>query len=152
MDELRRGSLPTNQVFVAMWFGKEMEAAYENAILPAITQSGFTSMRIDRKEHLNKIDDEIVAEIRRSQFVIADFTCGIVAGVASRIAVPRGGVYYEAGLAQGLGLPVVWTVRQDQINDVHFDTRQFNHIAWADEDDLRVRLTNRIRANIVDAR
>ena len=31
-------------------------------------------MRIDRKEHINKVDDEIVAETKRARFVFADFT------------------------------------------------------------------------------
>jgi hypothetical protein len=35
---------------------------------PAIRDSGYEPMRIDRKEHINKIDDEIIAEIRRSCF------------------------------------------------------------------------------------
>ena len=152
MDEMSRGRLPTNQAFVAMWFGAEMESIYEEAIAPAIGETGFVAMRIDRKEHLNKIDDEIVAEIRRSRFLIADFTCGVVDSDGGKVAVPRGGVYYEAGLAQGLGMPVIWCVRQEQIGDVHFDTRQFNHIAWTDAADLRTRLINRIRANIADAR
>ena len=47
-------------------------------------------MRIDRHEHVNKIDDEIIAEIRRARFVVADFTHGDTGG--------RGSVYYEAGI------------------------------------------------------
>ena len=89
-------------------------------------------MRIDSKEHSNKIDDEIIAEIRRSRFVVADFT--------SEEDKPRGGVYYEAGFAMGLNIPVIWTCRADMIGNVHFDTRQFNHITWDDPEDLRVKL------------
>ncbi len=60
--------------------------------------------------------------------------------------LPRGGVYYEAGFAQGLGIPVIWTVKADHIDHVHFDTRQFNHITWTDAADLREKLKNRIGA------
>ena len=58
----------------------------------------------------------------------------------------RGGVYFEAGFALGLSIPVIWTCREDMIKHVHFDTRQFNHIVWTDADDLFTKLKNRIGA------
>jgi hypothetical protein len=152
MDELRQGGAPTKTAFIAMWFGAEMTPIYEGGIAPAVTETGFEPLRIDRKEHIRKIDDEIVAEIRRSRFVIADFTSPAVHTSDGPVLVPRGGVYYEAGLAQGLNIPVIWSVRSDQIGQVHFDTRQFNHIVWDNEQDLHVRLRNRIRALFSEAR
>jgi hypothetical protein len=152
MDVLRRGGAPTRNAFVAMWFGEEMAAVYDDAIYPAIAETGFTPVRIDRKEHVNKIDDEIVAEIKRARFVFADFTSGVVETTDGPVPVPRGGVYYEAGLAQGREIPVIWSVREDQIEKVHFDTRQFNHITWKSADELKVKLTNRIRAIFAEAR
>ena len=70
--------------------------------------------------------------------VVADFTGG------------RGGVYYEAGYAQGLGIPVVWTCRQDYFDKegVHFDTQQYNHIVWDDPADLREKLKNRLMTRV----
>jgi hypothetical protein len=136
------------QAFVAMWFDPSVNAAYESAIAPAIRDSGFDPVRIDRKEHNNKIDDEIIAELRRSRFVIADFTSATHEREGKREAISRGGVYYEAGFAHGMGIPVIWTCREDVIDLVHFDTRQYNHIVWKDADDLRVKLYNRIRATI----
>jgi len=148
MDELDAAGAVSDQVFVAMWFGADMNDVFEQGIGPAVQDVGYRPFRIDKKEHANKIDDEIVAEIRRSRFVVADFTCGVVSDNGKSVGIPRGGVYYEAGFAQGLGMPVIWTVREDQIDLVHFDTRQFNHIAWKDADDLRIRLTRRIAAVI----
>ena len=147
LDGLERTS---GQAFVAMWFGPEVTDAYSNGIAPAILDSGYVPMRIDQKEHANRIDDEIVAEIRRSRFVVADFTCGLVDNGGVPVAIPRGGVYYEAGFAQGLGIPVIWMCRQDHIDHVHFDTRQFNHITWANAIDLRSKLKNRIGAVLGD--
>lgn len=146
MEGLRKGTVATDQAFIAMWFNPDTNAAYEDAIEPAIIQTGFRPVRIDRIEHNNKIDDAIIAEIRRSRFIVADFTCGHIEVDGKRHCIPRGGVYYEAGFAQGLNIPVIWSVRADQINEVHFDTRQFNHIAWSDEADLKQRLIDRIRA------
>jgi len=148
LDQLASGAVTTDQGFVAMWFDGSVAEAYSNGVEPALNDAGYRAMRIDRKEHNNKIDDEILAEIRRSRFVVADFTCGTVTGQDGAVAIPRGGVYYEAGFAQGLGIPVIWCVRADQIGDVHFDTRQFNHITWSTSNELRERLAARIAASV----
>ena len=126
------------QGFVAMWFDDSMNEAWEKGIKPALEMAGYEPSRIDRKEHLNKIDDEIIAEIRRSRLLVADFTHGDE-GI-------RGGVYYEAGFAHGLNLPVIFTCRNDQIDKLHFDTNHYVHILWHDVEDLRKQLTNRILA------
>ena len=103
---------------------------------------GYEPLRIDRKEHINKIDDEIIAEIRRSRFLVADFTQGESGA--------RGGVYYEAGFAHGLNIPVIFTCQENAIGKVHFDTRQYNHITWKTPEELQARLAQRISATIGD--
>ena len=63
----------------------------------------------------------------------------------------RGGVYYEAGFAHGLGLEVIFSCRKGMVKDkLHFDTRQYYHIVWETPDDLRIGLLNRIRSRIGD--
>ena len=62
----------------------------------------------------------------------------------------RGSVYYEAGFAQGLKIPVIFTCRKNAIKRIHFDTRQYNHIVWETPVELKDRLTNRIAAVIGD--
>lgn len=125
-----------------MWFDDTMNDAWEKGFEPAIVDAGYKPLRIDRKEHINKIDDEIIAEIRRSRFVVADFT--------SKPKEARGGVYYEAGFAHGLNIQVIYTCRKDRFEDVHFDTRQFNHITWNTPEDLRTDLSQRISSVIGD--
>jgi hypothetical protein len=102
IDDLVTRLPSTSQAFVAMWFNDATQAAYAEGIEPAIQDCGYRPVRIDQKEHSNKIDDEIIAEIRRSKFLVADFTC--------EEEKVRGGVYFEAGFALGLGIPVIWTV------------------------------------------
>lgn len=126
----------SRQVFVAMWFDKELNNAYEEGFEKAIKAGGYNSLRIDLKEHNGKICDAIIAEIRKSRFMVADFTNH------------RGGVYFEAGYALGLGLPVIWSCREDHKDGLHFDTRQYNHILWTDEADLFKKLRQRIEATI----
>lgn len=154
-EELSQTNKDSRQAFVAMWFNPCM-AEEEKALKQSVEDAGFTCVLIKNVEHNNKICDAIVAEIRKSRFIVADFTAGPCAGCgtcdkkdACQDKVrPRGGVYFEAGFAMGLGIPVIWTVRRDQIDQVHFDTRQYNHIDYANPEELRVRLSNRIKATI----
>ena len=150
LEELETKAVNSEQAFVAMWFDESVKEAYERGIEPAIEESGYKPIRIDKKEFNNKIDDQIIAEIRRSRFVVCDFTCELIECEGEQKAFPRGGVYYEAGFAQGLGIPVIWTCRADHIEHVHFDTRQFNHITWNTPEELRENLRNRIGAVIGD--
>jgi nucleoside 2-deoxyribosyltransferase len=142
LDKLRERSSATTQAFVAMWFHPTTDELYEKGIAPAIEESGYRPVRIDRKEHINKIDDEIIAEIRRSHFVVADFTCE-----PDKV---RGGVYFEAGFAMGLRIPVIWTCRDTTVEagDLHFDTRQYSHLVWTNPNDIRKKLRARIGAVI----
>lgn len=138
IERLRHTNVESEKVFVAMRFGdEELDSAYDDGMQPAIEQDcGYRPIRVDREEYLGCIDDRMIAEIRESRFVVADVT------------EQRQGVYFEAGFALGFGLPVIWACRDDDIEKVHFDTRQQNHIVWADPGDLREKLTNRIRAVI----
>lgn len=146
--EFQTKNTNSNQGFIAMWFDASMADASENGFEAAIRAAGYAPMRIDKKEHNNKIDDEIIAEIRRSRFVVADFTCALLGEGSPKQPISRGGVYFEAGFATGLGIPVIWCCRSDLIDYVHFDTRQFAHVLWENAEDLRTKLYNRICASI----
>ena len=140
-NQLNTGqSRDTKQVFVAMWFGTEMRDAYEHGIAPGIRDAGFIPMRIDEKKDANRIDDDIIAEITKSRFVVADMTHG-TEGV-------RGSVYFEAGFALGRELEVIYCCRRDCMELLPFDTRQYHHIVWKTPEELRRKLSERIRARI----
>jgi hypothetical protein len=148
--ELERegGQETSEQAFVAMWFGSDKETigdrtsqdfctdAFLGGFQSAIAAAGYRAMRVDFKEFNDDIMDHVVAEIRRSRFVVADFTGH------------RPGVYYEAGFARGLGLPVIFTCNKDHFHSTHFDTNHMNHLIWESVDVLANKLCNRIRATI----
>jgi nucleoside 2-deoxyribosyltransferase len=125
----------SKQVFVAMWFDKSMDKAAKK-IEEAIKDCGLKVMRIDRKEHNNEISGEILFEIINSRIVIADVTG------------QRNGVYFEAGFAHEQQKSVIWSCQSDDLKNVHFDTRQYNHIKWDNEDDLYTKLKDRILATL----
>ena len=142
LAKLEKVKVDSSKAFVAMWFNKSLDPAFEDAIEPAIKDAGYTAVRIDNTDFLGNIPDKIIAEIRRSRFIVADFTQGDKGNC--------GGVYYEAGFARGLGIPVISTCSKDTIDKVHFDVRQQNHILWENPEELRGKLTDRITAVIGD--
>ncbi len=134
LDSLKQHTSESTQGFVAMWFDDSLDLAYSDGFQKGVLEAGYDPVRIDQVEHVNRIDDEIIAQINASRFVVADFTGH------------RGGVYFEAGYALGLGQPVFWTCHKDHIADLHFDIRQFNCIDWEGPKDLANRLSKRIEA------
>lgn len=136
LNELRATRPDSRRAFVAMWFADELAPAWTEGIRPGLEDAGYTAVRLDAVEHNEKIDDRIIAEIRRSGLVVADLTGG------------RANVYFEAGFAMGLGIPVIWTCREDHLDDLHFDTRQYNYIGWETPAELRERLKLRIEATL----
>jgi hypothetical protein len=142
-DELQSKAVRSSQAFVAMWFNSTTDEPYENGLYKAIYDAGYDPVRVDQqRHHMNKVDDEVVAEIRRSRFLVADFTC--------EPEKVRGGVYFEAGFAMGLNIPIIWTCKNASLKDLHFDTRQYPHIPWKDSADLYRQLKARIGALIGD--
>lgn len=134
--ELKVQKQQTNQAFVAMWFCDKLDPAWKDGFKCALKATGYKPIRVDLIHHNEKICDRIIAEIRKSGLLVADFTG------------QRGGVYFEAGFAMGLDIPIIWTCRKDHIKKLHFDTRQFNHVVWEQPNDLRKKLIDRIEATI----
>lgn len=134
LDEYAKTSVISDQAFVAMSFAPELRPAWESAIYPALDRAGFKGYRVDVHPHIDKIDAKIMAEIKNSRFLVADVT------------QQRPGVYFEAGYALGLGIPVFWSVRKDDLDNVHFDTRQYNHVLWESEAELADKLYHLVYA------
>jgi hypothetical protein len=133
-DDLRGKRAASAQAFVAMWYSEDMKRVYREGFEPGIRDAGFQPMLLLDAEHAEKIDDKIIAEIRRSAFLVADFTGH------------RQNVYLETGFALGLGLPVIWTCHKRDAGKLHFDIRQYNYIDWENEAELAQRLQRRIGA------
>jgi len=120
------------QGFVAMSFDPSMNDAYTRGFDPGITTAGYRPFRIDGKEFINGISDEILVEIRRSRFLVADYT------------LMNNGVYFEAGVAIGLGIPLISTCRADYLDKLHFDIKHINTLKWETPEQLARDLAKRI--------
>jgi|SRR5580693_2606254 hypothetical protein len=124
-----------------MSFDPSLDDAYTMGIKPAIEED-LKQKSVCMKEIATNdgITDRILSEIRLAQFVVADFTG------------QRGGVYFEAGFARGLGREVIWSCRKDEKDLVHFDIKHFGLVLWETPADLREKLAESIRANIIPKR
>lgn len=105
-------------------------------IKEAVEHCGFEAYRVKDVQHNDDVTDLIIAGIKKSRFLIADFTD------------QRAGVYFEAGYARGLGRTVIWTCKDSDKDNIHFDTDHFAHIFWNDEEDLKKQLIDRIEATV----
>jgi hypothetical protein len=124
------------QGFVAMSFDPSLQEAWINGFDPGIRAAGYDPVRIDDKDYVGGITDEMIAEIKHSRFIVADYTG------------QRNNVYFEAGFALGLGLTVIQTCRADASADLHFDIRHLNTLTWKSHAELAEGLDKRIRAVI----
>lgn len=149
-ESLLNTNINSKRVFIAMPFLDISDYDYKHlkirnsAIKKAATDCGFDAHTVDETQHNDDIPDRIIAEIKRSRFVIAEFTGN------------NHGVYYEAGYAKGLGIPVIKTCKKEwfnkkdendrKVNTLHFDIEHDNLILWDSIDDLKKKLINRINA------
>ena len=135
-EELEKDWQNSNTAFIAMWFNDSTKA-YREAVRKAMEVAGYDEpVFIDTYQHNNFIMDEVISKINEARFVVADFTClpekteedgKITCGV-------RGGVYFEAGYARGLGKEVIMTCKNsdDAKKRRHFDIDQVNTLFWDD--------------------
>lgn len=136
LESLKYSNIDSPIAFVAMWFNNDTQSLFDNAIYPGIRKAGYEPLRIDQKDFINRIDDEIIASIRQSRFVVADYT------------EQRGGVYFESGFALGLGLPVIYLCKENQLDKLHFDVEHYPFLLWKPDEleGLRKKLAQRILA------
>jgi len=137
-EELQQRQPATVQGFVAMSFDPTLNDAYALGFDPGIRAAGYRPLRIDDKEHAGSISDAIIAEIRRSRFLVADYTGA------------NNGVYFEAGFALGLGIPVIPTCHADWLAKLHFDIRHINTLKWDTPQQLAEGLARRLSAILGD--
>jgi len=119
-EEIRRGNIDSKKAFMAMDFGNPtLDKVYKHFKV-AIEQTGFDLRRIDERPKAGLIDDRLRVEIITSRFLIADLT------------KENRGAYWEAGFAEGLGRPVIYTCKKAHFNhaSTHFDTNHHLTVQW----------------------
>jgi Zn-finger nucleic acid-binding protein len=140
-EDLRQGQATYRKAFMAMKFGDPiLDKVMETVFKPSAKRAGFDLIRLDDAPRAGLIDDRLRVEIQASDFVLADLTHENL------------GAYWEAGYAEGLGKPVIYTCEKEHFNakSTHFDTNHHLTILWDKEIPHAIgdRLTATIRATL----
>ncbi|MGH6811110.1 MAG: hypothetical protein ACREDM_01780 [Methylocella sp.] len=148
-ESINQAQVATRRAFMAMKFGDaELDRVVESCFKPAVDRAGFELRLLTDRQPAGLIDDQLRVVLRTSRFAIADLTHG------------NNGAYWEAGFAEGLGRPVIYTCRKKEWGErndpdpnkikVHFDTHHLATIIWDPENlqDAATRLTAMIQATL----
>jgi hypothetical protein len=136
--ELNRRVIDSRNAFMAMKFGDaKLDKVLKDCFQPAAARAGFTLRALNETPSAGLIDNQIRAAIRSARFVIAD------------LSHANNGAYFEAGFAEGLGLPVIYTCEAVTFDEkkTHFDTNHMHTVTWDENklEEARRVLTDTIR-------
>ena len=137
VGDLSKSISTSDSAFIAMWFDPQTNN-YREAIKEAVTACGYKPVIVDDTEFNDFIMDEVITLIRQARFLIADLTCMPEEDNKTKPRVSggvRGGVYWEAGMAYGMGKTVIQTCRKDDcsLRRIHFDLNQYRTIPWEED-------------------
>jgi nucleoside 2-deoxyribosyltransferase len=124
---------------------EQLDKIVDEIFKPAVKQTGFDLFKLIDRQPAGLIDDRIRVEIQTSRFLIADLTH------------ENRGAYWEAGYAEGLGKPVIYTCEKKVFDDPktkpHFDTNHHLTILWDTENpkEAAEKLKATIRATLPEA-
>jgi nucleoside 2-deoxyribosyltransferase len=140
-EELKKTHTESRKAFMAMKFRDEvLHRVVEDCFKPAVARAGFELRLLSDEQPAGLIDNQLRAAILSARFLIADLTYG------------NQGAYWEAGFAEGLNLPVIYTCEDTHWKEykTHFDTNHMKTIIWDASDLERAgkELTATIRATL----
>jgi hypothetical protein len=140
-EQLAKGSAVYRKAFMAMKFGDPvLESMLTDVFRPAAAKAGFDLFKLDDVPKAGLIDDRLRVEIQASDFIVADLSHDNL------------GAYWEAGYAEGLGKPVIYTCEHAKFEatKTHFDTNHHLTIIWnaSKPDEAGTALKATIRATL----
>jgi hypothetical protein len=138
-DELQRLSKNSYLAFMAMQYDNDnLNNIFNTVIKNSVAKTGFEIRKLDEEKRAGSIDDKLRVEIRRSKFLISDLTDN------------NNGAYWEAGYAEGLGMPVIYICEEEKFNKEkpHFDTNHHLTILWKNDVEGLKKFADEIKATI----
>lgn len=150
LEQLERATPSGYNAFMAMQFGDAvLNRIVDEHFRSAVRDTGFKLYRLDDKPEAGLIDARLRNEIRNCRFLIAD------------LSHANAGSYWEAGYAEGLGKPVIYTCEKSvfdgkvaNVAKPHFDTNDHLTVVWDADDPQSAAsmLRETIRFTIPEAR
>lgn len=122
-EQLKRANPQSISAFMAMQFNDpQMDRVYREHFQPTLAAIRYQLQTVTANAGL--IDYQIRLQVSASRFIVADLTH------------ENRGVYFEAGYAEGIGRPVIFTCRADAFNPQtgrpHFDVNHHQCVRWDD--------------------
>ena len=116
-----------NYGFIAMEFKDPSFTCFVNEVVkPEVKRrTGYDLVDMRDVGRAGLIDEIMRRHIKDAKFVIADLTHDNL------------GAYWEAGYAEGLGKPVIYTCEEEKFKaeGTHFDTSHFTTVFWSESGD-----------------
>lgn len=143
--ELARGQESEQFAFMAMKYGDPVLEAYVvDVIRPAVEATGHRLEVLRDRPAAGLIDNYLRSRLRLCKFVVAD------------LSHANNGAYWEAGFAEGLGKPVIYTCERSvfDASTTHFDTNHSQTVVWHpdDPDETRKQLVACIQNTFPDSK
>ncbi len=144
-ESLQKETTGSRTIFMAMQYGDpQLNSVMETCFKPSVHATGFELVLLNdpQRQSAGLIDDRLRVEIRNSRMLIADMTHN------------NPGAYWEAGYAEGLGKPVIYTcehgIFHDKKTTPHFDTNHHLTVIWKNDSlgDVAKELKAVIRATL----
>lgn len=121
---LKRTRIDSRTAFMAMKFGEdELNHVINECFRPAVQRAGFELRVMNEQQQAGLIDAQVRAALLGARFLIADLTHDSF------------NAYWEAGFADGRGLPVIYSCKRAQWNraKTHFNVNHMTTILWETE-------------------
>ena len=139
--ELSEKRAEGRNAFMALQFGDtDLDWMVDHCFKPAALRAGFTLKKLSDEQPAGLIDNQIRAALLSARFVVADLSHANL------------GAYWEAGYAEGLGRPVIYTCESSiwAQKKTHFDTSHMLTVIWerAKAHEAERMLTSTIRATL----
>lgn len=117
-ENLQRGRTSGRTAFMAMPFNRpDLDDVWLPALRLAVKETGFELKRVDDEPKPGLIDVRMRLQIKQARFLIVELTHA------------NSGAYWEAGFAEVLGKPVIYTIKSG--DKAHFDVDHSLRITWS---------------------
>ncbi|MBP1936073.1 hypothetical protein [Paenibacillus sediminis] len=108
----------------------ELSAQWSEQVLPRIEQCGYQPILVNHSNKTNR-DNDFTKQISESKLIIADLTSHS----------PE--VYFAAGYALGMNIPVIFTVKRSHLDQV-IPSHQIRPLAWDTAEELAAMLQQKL--------
>lgn len=129
----KAGGKQLKPCFVILADHDGMRTEWSEKVFPKIEGCGYFP-RLAGKPEAGKVGNDTIRLMSGSKLLIAD------------LSVPSPEVYFAAGLALGLDVPVVWTVNRKEADRLPIKTDQVRPFVWDRAEELADMLQHRIKA------